>query len=90
MLVWVWRVGAGGDGDAGTVKRGGMLEKNNVKVEYTFPESLVAQKVWRDYCTNPLVSAHLKFGRCGAQYLIFTRCRNAQRMVTYGHTKASQ
>ena len=42
VLVWVWRVGAGGDGDAGTVKRGGMLEKNNVKVEYTFPESFVA------------------------------------------------
>ena len=34
--------GAGGDGDAGTVKRGGMLEKNNVKVEYTFPESFEA------------------------------------------------
>lgn len=42
VLVWVWRVGAGGDGDAGTVKRGGMLEKNNVKVEYTFPESFEA------------------------------------------------
>ena len=42
VLVWVWRVGAGGDGDAGTVKRGGMLEKINVKVEYTFPESFEA------------------------------------------------
>jgi len=31
-------------GDAGTVKRGGMLEKNNVKVEYTFTEILGAQK----------------------------------------------
>jgi len=43
-VLWVWRVGAGGDGDAGTVKRGGMLEKNNVKVEYTFTEILGAQK----------------------------------------------
>ena len=42
VLVWVWRVGAGGDGDAGTVKRGGMLEKNKVKVEYLSPEILGA------------------------------------------------
>ena len=67
-----------------------MSEINCVAFEHTFTEILVAQKVWRDYCTNPLVSAHLKFGRCGAQYLVFTRCRNAQRMVTNGHTKASQ
>ena len=42
VLVWVWRVGAGGDGDAGTVKRGGMYERIRKMKGHTFPESLGA------------------------------------------------
>jgi len=43
VLVWVWRVGAGAtDGDAGTVKRGGMYERIRKMKGHTFPESLGA------------------------------------------------
>jgi hypothetical protein len=58
VLVWVCPGDAGVAGCAGTVKRGGMCEIIRKVKGHTFPEILVAQKVWRDYCTDSLVSAH--------------------------------
>jgi hypothetical protein len=39
-------------------KRGGMFTINCVAFRNTFTEILMAEKVWRDYCTDSLVSAH--------------------------------